>query len=442
MNSLKNDITINNASLVTVDKHTNQSYEDAVLLLTSQGKFHISLGLERISKVLDLLGNPQDALKIIHVAGTNGKGSTCAMLASVLTEAGYKTGLYSSPHLVEYTERIKINKTEISKNDFAGLIFSIVETADKAGIHITEFEILTAAAFLYFKENGVEYVLLETGLGGRLDATNVVKKPVLTIITSIDFDHVDRLGSTIEQIAFEKAGIIKTNVPVVTLKNNKGMDVIKTVSKSKSSELVIADSTGYCFEDNIINTGTEKYELSLSGLWQLLNLSLALESVKCLNKAGVYISGQSLKAGLKNVSWPARFQYIKKRNLIIDGAHNESGAYLLRKSLDLYFPEEKRIWIYSSLNTKDYAAVINNLFRHGDTVICTKSISNNAVLPSELSKKIMEIYPDIHVCNTDCVKQAYDISLSSSSNSTITIIAGSLYTIGELLAYFPTLNEV
>ena len=187
------------------------NYEDAVKLLTSQGKFYIELGLERISKVLELLENPQDKLKCIHVAGTNGKGSVCAIIAFVLKEAGMRVGLYTSPHIFEYTERIKISGKDISKEDFARYINDVCNLTDKNQIHLTEFEILTAVMFKYFADNNVDVVVLETGLGGRFDATNVIKSNLCSIITHIDFDHTERLGNTLEQIAFEKSGIIKEN---------------------------------------------------------------------------------------------------------------------------------------------------------------------------------------------------------------------------------------
>jgi dihydrofolate synthase/folylpolyglutamate synthase len=471
MKNLENSI-LYNADQINIDKQMCLSYDDAISILTSQGKFHISLGLERVGKVLELLGNPQETLKVIHVAGTNGKGSTCAMLSSVLTEAGYKTGFYSSPHLVDYTERIKINGNDISKEDFARLVFKVVQTADKVDIRVTEFEILTAAAFMYFKEKNVDLAILETGLGGRLDATNVIRTPILTVITSIDFDHTDRLGNTIEKIAFEKAGIIKNNVPVITTKDNKGLDVIRDVASERSSELIIADSSCYSFKSNTKHiydviarntvmkqsqnlaitmsplvvrddiADTNDYEIALSGLWQLQNLSLVLEAVSYLNKIGTSVSRQALRSGLKKTSWPARFQYMKDKKLILDGAHNVSGAKLLRESLDLYFPTQKRVWIYSSLNTKDYESIINTLFRSNDTIICTKSISKNAVQPPELSQKISTIYPGIKVCETQNVIQAYDKSSLLTLNGELTIISGSLYTIGELLKHFYQIDKL
>ena len=192
------------------------NYVEAKELLTSQGKFHIKLGLERVQAVLKLLGNPQDKVKIIHVAGTNGKGSVCSIVANILKCAGYKVGLYTSPHLVEYTERIRINNEEISQEDFATYIEKICALADKHNIHLTEFEILTVMAYKYFADKKVKIAVIETGLGGRFDATNVTKKTFISVITSISLDHTDRLGDTVEKIAFEKAGIIKPKSIVIT----------------------------------------------------------------------------------------------------------------------------------------------------------------------------------------------------------------------------------
>ena len=170
-------------------------YIDTINLLTSQGKFYINLGLDRISKILDLLGNPQDKLKIIHVAGTNGKGSACTIIAAILVKSGMKTGLYTSPHIYEYTERIKINGYDIKKDDFTRYIFEICKIADENNIHLTEFEILTAVMFKYFADNNVDIAVVETGLGGRFDATNVIKKNLCSIITHIDLDHTEILGN-------------------------------------------------------------------------------------------------------------------------------------------------------------------------------------------------------------------------------------------------------
>ena len=217
-----------------------KTYNDAVELLTSTGKFRISLGLERIEKVLELLGNPQDKLNCIHVAGTNGKGSVCAIISSVLNEAGIKVGVYSSPHIFKYTERIKTNSdgkiNQISDSDFADYVFEISGLAEKNNIDLTEFEILTAVMFKYFADKGVEVVVLETGMGGRFDATNVIKKNLCSVITHVDYDHTERLGDTLDKIAFEKAGIIKPNCPCIVL---EGKEVYYDKAMEVGAELEI-----------------------------------------------------------------------------------------------------------------------------------------------------------------------------------------------------------
>lgn len=410
----------------------NSLYEKAISILTSQGKFHISLGLERVLQLLELLDNPHAGLKIIHVAGTNGKGSTCAMLSSILTDAGYKTGLYTSPHLIEYTERLKINGKDISQNEFAELIFQIINTAEENNIPATEFELLTVAGFLYFEKQNVDYVILETGLGGRLDATNVVN-PILSIITSIDFDHTDRLGNSLEEIAFEKSGIIKNKISVITPFDNNGLDVIKNTASEKQSELILADYSKYIINQNIIKTDDNEYEVSLLGLWQTQNLCLVLNAVKVLNQNGLNVTESNVKNGLKTTKWNGRLQFIKEKSIILDGAHNLSGAKLLLESLNYYFPNKKRIWIYSSLSTKDYNSIIEILFSPEDIVICTKSNSNAAVLPEILSEKIKNKKQSNAVYHKSNLIDAINLSNDLLTSEHIIIIAGSLYTVGETL---------
>ena len=214
------------------------NYEQAIALLTSKGRFFIDLGLERIKQVLEELGNPQESLKCIQVAGTNGKGSVCAILSSVLTVAGYKTGLFTSPHIFEYTERIKINDVEISKDDFCKYLSIVVEASDKCNVTLTEFEILTVMMFKYFYDNNIDVVVLETGLGGRLDATNVISKNLCSVITHIDLDHTERLGDSKEKIAYEKAGIIKPQCPVVT---SEGYEAIRDRADELDSMMLMVN---------------------------------------------------------------------------------------------------------------------------------------------------------------------------------------------------------
>lgn len=398
------------------------TYEDTKNLLTSQGKFHICLGLERTLAVLKILGNPQDKIKIVHIAGTNGKGSTAAILANILKCAGYKTGLYTSPHLIEYTERIKINGEEILKKDFAEYINEICLIADKHDIRLTEFEILTICAYKYFYDKKVDIAVIETGLGGRFDATNVCKKPLLSVITSISFDHTDRLGKTIEQIAFEKAGIIKEKSTVITEISNKGFKVIKQTAEEKKAKLiVVANYVEMNFKDgvNYAVIQDRKYEFPLLGLYQKSNLSLVMKALEYFK-----VSPKALKEGLKTVHWSARLEYIKQKNLIIDGAHNPDGANELKKSLDYYFRGQKRTFIYSTLNTKDYEKIAEILFNPDDTVYFYEFNNKNAVSYDEFTKKVNFI-KNIKMFNPE--------NLNNILNCNgLKIVTGSLYMIGSL----------
>ena len=398
------------------------TYEDTKNLLTSQGKFHICLGLERTLAVLKILGNPQDKIKIVHIAGTNGKGSTAAILANILKCAGYKTGLYTSPHLIEYTERIKINGEEILKKDFAEYINEICLIADKHDIRLTEFEILTICAYKYFYDKKVDIAVIETGLGGRFDATNVCKKPLLSVITSISFDHTDRLGKTIEQIAFEKAGIIKEKSTVITEISNKGFKVIKQTAEEKKAKLiVVANYVEMNFKDGVYYAVIQdkKYEFPLLGLYQKSNLSLVMKALEYFK-----VSPKALKEGLKTVHWSARLEYIKQKNLIIDGAHNPDGANELKKSLDYYFRGQKRTFIYSTLNTKDYEKIAEILFNPDDTVYFYEFNNKNAVSYDEFTKKVNFI-KNIKMFNPE--------NLNNILNCNgLKIVTGSLYMIGGL----------
>lgn len=361
------------------------SYKNAIDLLTSQGKFYINLGLDRISAILDLLGNPQDNLKCIHVAGTNGKGSVCAIIASILNCAGIKTGLYTSPHIFDYTERIKINGVDISKDDFANYVFEIVKIADENNIHLTEFEILTTVMFKYFSDNNVEVVVLETGLGGRFDATNVIKSNLCAIITHIDLDHTERLGNTRSKIAFEKAGIIKPDCPIFTC---EGYEEIKDKADECNSLFVMVAP----FEDPT--------NLALKGTCQQENLSLSLTAIR---HAFPNISEEIIQEGIKNVKHPCRFQ-ICREDLIVDGSHNPNGAMALRESFDLYFPNSKRCFVFGCLRNKDYKKMMEILFSKGDEIYfyhfnnqnsCSiKELQESCEFPSKIFKSLDELPQD------------------------------------------------
>ena len=374
-------------------------YEDAVKLLTSRGKFYIDLSLDRIREALNKFSNPQDDLQCIHVAGTNGKGSVCTILDSVLREAGYKTGLYTSPHIWEYTERIKICGVEISKADFE----KYVQEVCACGVHLTEFEILTVVMFLYFKRNNVDIVILETGLGGRFDATNVIKTNLCSIITQIDLDHTERLGNTKDKIAFEKAGIIKKGSPVIT---SMGYEAIKDR----------ADELGALF---ILTTPYVKPEfveaLSLKGLHQVDNLALAINAINYLFKD---IPDETIIEGLRKVKNPCRFQYFDTQNLIVDASHNPNGIEALKNNLDYYFSLDKRRFVFGCLKNKDYEKMMKILFREGDEVYLNEFDYPNAC--------------DYKTLQESCPVKACRYTNQDLTNDKLNIICGSFYMIGNM----------
>ena len=383
-------------------------YLDAENLLSSQGRFYINPGLERVSKILDIFGNPQDKLKCIHVAGTNGKGSVCAIIDAILRKSGIKTGLYTSPHIFEYTERIKVDGQKISRQEFTNLVFAICDIADKNNIPLTEFEILTVAAFKYFKEQNCEIVVLETGLGGRLDATNVIKSNLCAIITHIDFDHVEFLGNTKDKIAFEKAGIIKENCPVFT---SEGYEVIRDTAFEKNSLLVM---TTPCADTS---------KLTLKGTCQSENLPLALAAVRYLFPN---IGQTVIDEGLHSVVHPARFQYIKSENLIIDAAHNPNGILALRNSLDTYYPNMNRRFVFGCLKNKNYKEMMNILFSKEDEIYFYHFNNKKSCTLEELKNACK--YPSEEFISLNA------LNAKKTKHSVLTIICGSFYMLNEIIS--------
>ena len=431
-----------------------KTYDDAVKLLTSSGKFRISLGLERMEKIMEILGNPQDKLNCIHVAGTNGKGSVCAIIASILNEAGIKVGVYSSPHIFKYTERIRLatltpapspkGRGEIKNipdNIFAQYVFEITEIADKNNIDLTEFEILTAVMFKYFADNDAEVVVLETGLGGRFDATNIIKKNLCSVITHIDYDHTERLGKTLDEIAFEKAGIIKPNCTCIVL---EGREVFYDKAMEVGAELEIVNP--------YINS--QNYEkLSLKGSYQQENLALALAVIeKCFPQ----ISQEQIEKGLKNVKHPCRFEYLADKNLIIDGAHNPNGIKSLVESLDNYYPNVKRRFIFGCLKNKDYEKMVKILIKNNFVIANPNDSEGVVIQPFDIQNKTygllrhfvprndIEIYfyhfshqnsatfEELKtVCPVECKELTKETKIDFNDGH-LNIICGSFYMIAEL----------
>ena len=385
------------------------NYRESIKDITSVGKFHINLGLERIEKLLEILDNPQDKLRCIQVAGTNGKGSVCTMLSSILCEAGYKTGLYTSPHIFDYTERIKINNIDISKETFAKYYSLIISAAKDNNINPTEFEILTAMMFKYFADNDVDIAVIETGLGGRFDATNVLKTNLCAIITHIDLDHTDRLGDTKDKIAFEKAGIIKKDSIVIT---SEGYEAIKDRADELNALFVLTSPF----------VQQEFFEaLSLKGVHQRENLALVLSAIQTLFKN---IDEKTIISALKKVKNPCRFQYIKEKNLIIDGAHNPNCFEALITNLDTYFPNTKRNYVFGCLNTKDYKKMLSYIEADENlNKLYIYQFNNPNSVSYETIKSILDI-------KSEQINSLKDIV---SDKEILTVICGSFYMINELI---------
>ncbi len=326
-------------------------------------------GLERIGELLEKMGNPQKALKCIHVAGTNGKGSVCAMLSNILKYNEYKTGLFTSPYVLYFNERIQINGEMISDDKLGEVTEYVKSFADLMEDVPTEFEILCAVGFEYFKREGCDYVVLETGLGGRLDSTNVIESPVLSVITGIDLDHTAVLGDTVAQIAFEKSGIIKKNSPVVLGDVCKeAYDVIKKVADERASTLYTPDYDDISFEysslagSEFVYKNKTKYALSLIGEYQIRNALVVLKAVEVLNSCGVVVHDHPVKMGLETARWPARFELISKNPIVIyDGAHNPQGVAAACRNIRRFFGSKKVVLLTGVMADKDHSDMTSAL---------------------------------------------------------------------------------
>ncbi len=414
------------------------NYQEALDYLAGLGKFGIHLGLERIEALLTLLGNPERRFKSIHVTGTNGKGSTCAMLEAILRSAGLKTALYTSPHLVSYTERMIFDGAEVGEPDFAAAITAArgaVETMQARGLeHPTEFEVLTAAAFWLFAEKKVDYAVVEVGLGGLLDSTNVIR-PELCVITNISLEHTDRCGATLEAIAAVKAGIIKPGVPLVTGAEDAALEVIEKVAAANGSEILRLGREILLGE----RTAAQELELTLSGeKWPPLRLALLGEhqrkngalvvaAAALLGAKDAAIGQAAIAAGLAAARWPGRFERVGA-NIIIDGAHNPAGAACLRENLDLYEAEKERVFLLGILADKDMAGIVRNLIRPEDRVVVVPPASYRAAMPEELASLIeaREV-----LCCDKIAKGLAEAKRLAGDNALI-CVAGSLYLVGEV----------
>jgi len=421
------------------------NYEESMEYINNTTKFGMNLGLQRINKLLEYMGNPQKGLKYIHIAGTNGKGSVTAMISKILMESGYKVGIYTSPYLQRFSERIKINSQEISKEDIARLVTYIAPLVEKViedGYeHPTEFEIITAVMFQYFNEKKVDFAVLEVGLGGRLDSTNVID-PLVSVITSISYDHMGVLGDTIEKIAYEKAGIIKENGVVVTYPQVKeASDVIKKVCQEKNAQLIEVNDhvtlknysiDGQFFDTIVNNENFEDIFISLLGDYQLLNAKTAIMAIKALSIRGIDIDKQKIYEGLKKVKWPGRLEVMRKSPVILlDGAHNIQGIQSLKGALLKYFKYDKLVLVMGVLKDKQVHEMCSELMPMADVIITTRPESDRAMSAQELGKIASAYCKNVYVSET--MEEAFEKGIKHvTGKNDLLLFCGSLYMIGHI----------
>ena len=395
------------------------------------------LGLESIGALCEKCGNPQDKLHYIHVAGTNGKGSTCAFLQCILTDSGLKTGKFISPNMIDVTERISIDGKDISQNELDRILSEVEKYAKEVeaekGAMPTQFEIWTAAAFIYFERNKCDIVVLETGLGGRLDATNIIKKPLVSAITKIDVDHTEYLGDTIEKIAFEKAGIIKENSAVIISPQKDSVtEVISDVARERNSSFEIAPKPQNNRHEGLCEIfdayGMTDLEIHLAGLHQTENASLAIAAAKKLG-----IDEKHIRAGLKKARNIGRFEKIADNPVVVfDGAHNLNGTTALIDAVERYFTGEKLSIIYGAMADKDIDASLALMKEHGfceKAEVFTVQVKDNprAETAEKLAEKFRKFGFNAKPCEN--IRSAYDNCIKKGNT---TLICGSLYLYKDL----------
>lgn len=428
------------------------NYDDAMAWLDSFHQFGMKLGLDRIEHVLHLLGDPHQKTRFIHVAGTNGKGSVCRYISRILTSEGYKTGLYLSPHLIDFRERIQLNNTYIAKERFVDIIELIRSTIEKfiqTDGQLTYFELCTIIAFVFFAEEQVDYAVIEVGLGGRYDATNVIT-PLVSVITTVSYDHQKQLGKTIRDIATEKAGIIKQNIPVVTGTKNTALSAIQQKSEEQGSPLTIIRKENIsvhessptsqtllfhgCFDDYLVTT----HQI---GRYQALNIGISIAVIEVLQQQGVFVTKQSILNGIFKMDHPGRMQILQKHPLVVvDGAHNPEAMRVAVESVKKIFLFDQLIVIFGVMKDKAIKAILKELIPFADIIIVTKPNVKRAASNEEISKSISKLDPSKQFIQTETVKQAYHKALEIAHDKDVIFGTGSLFTVGELLSLY-TKNE-
>jgi dihydrofolate synthase / folylpolyglutamate synthase len=419
------------------------NYSGSIQFLYGLQIFGANFGLENTRQLAALAGHPQEKLRFIHVAGTNGKGSTCAMLESIYRAAGLRVGLFTSPHLILFRERIQVNRQLIPENDLVRLVEEIQPLLKQfpADNHLTLFEVVTVMALKFFAEQKCDLVIWETGLGGRLDATNIVT-PLASVITNIAFDHRQWLGDTLEKIATEKAGIIKPGIPVVTATEEKSaLAVIEKIAREKNAPFTTVAADGNPPLTKFAALCRDAATLPLLGEHQQKNAALALATVEVLQKQ-ISVSEEKIREGLQSVNWPGRLQLIEKPNgqkILLDGAHNVAGVEALRAALTVGMPEAcvPLTFIVGFLGDKDWRPMCEILAPLAAKIFCVPVASARTADARELANTFRDANPaaEVLVCDSlgEALKKSGSRERSPHHAQELIVITGSLYLVGEAL---------
>ncbi len=399
--------------------------------------FGVNLELSRIQSLLTNLGNPQNQVNVIHVAGSNGKGSVCAYLSSILTEAGYRTGRYTSPHLVDWTERICLNNQPISLIELQQILLQVQDAITTDEESLTQFEVITAAAWLYFAQQQVDVAVMEVGLGGRLDATNVCQQPLVSIITSISREHWQILGNTVAEIAGEKAGILKHGCPAVVGKLPADAEqVVRSRALELQCPIIMPPSARQLepgWAEYEVRGQSIKYPLPLAGQIQLSNSALALAAVEILQNQGWNIPESAIVNGMAKTQWLGRMQWTtwKNQKLLLDGAHNPAAAQVLRDYVDS-LDVSSVTWVMGMLSTKDHSDIFQILLRSHDQLYLVPVPEDSSANPAELAQLAISICPELEGCYPYLeLSSALDAAFTSADD--LVVLCGSLYLAGHFL---------
>ena len=429
------------------------TYQEALAYISAQPRFaprqlaegEEPFNLNAIRRLLSLLGDPQKALRFVHIAGTNGKGSTTAFLSAILTEAGLRVGIYTSPYLERFTERIRIGEEEIPREDLAHHMETVRDAVARMKAHgediPSEFELVCAMAFLWFREREPDLVVLEVGLGGRLDATNVIDCPELAVITAIGLDHMETLGDSLERIAWEKAGIIKPGGRVLAASQGPAVDaVFRTVCWERRAALRTAASPVRTARPDLNGQrfdlpGFPDLHISLLGTYQIENAALAAQAALLLKDLGWPVTEAAVRRGLDRARWPGRFELLgREPAVLIDGAHNPDGAAALRRSLETYFPGKAVTFVSGVLSDKDYGAMFSAVLPLADRFYTIAPPSPRALSARDLADYLRERGGDAVPCSS--VEEAVERAVRRAGPDGVVCAFGSLYYIGQVRALF------